>query len=132
MKIVDPTSVPAREFGRSPDDVDQLLRSYFQEETPKSWPAFAGEPTPAARQPWASTAHSKRSLLRSRLVLAASIVLILMSAWWLGGRFSITESSTLPSATGTVIGAKERQNKARIPKVLPEEKRNDSPGRSHP
>jgi hypothetical protein len=133
MKIVDPTSVPVREFGRSPDDVDQLLRSFFQEEMPRSWPAFAGGLTPADQQPQLPAANRHQSPFRSRFVLAASVAILLIGTWWLGGRFSTPESPTSPSAPGKVIGAKERRNNATAPKMVPDAKlKKNSTSHSHP
>jgi hypothetical protein len=126
MKSVGPTVVPIREFGRSPGDLDQMLRAFFQQELPKSWPAFAGELATGIRQPGVSAVNSKWSLFRSRMALAASITLILVSTWWLGGRFAATESPMATSGPGKVIGAKERQTRRAAPRIVPDKPAKES------
>ncbi|HEV3255570.1 MAG TPA: hypothetical protein VG013_01695 [Gemmataceae bacterium] len=78
MNVIDRPPVDAR-HSRDPDDVDQLLRTFFQEEVPDPWPAL--EPPPPARpgqKPW--------SLFRSRFALAASVALLLAGGLVLSGK----------------------------------------------
>jgi hypothetical protein len=74
----------------SGDELDTLLRSFFQSELPHPWPALSlpeaeeqGRPvvplTPAAAHPWVP-AHS-------RLALAASVGLLLAGTWFLAEQF---------------------------------------------
>ncbi len=78
--VTPPTIVP--NSGRPPeDDLDGLLRSYFQAELPDPWPSFEA-PAPRngvlpLRRPVAPNAN----LWRSRLALAASILLLLATAF---------------------------------------------------
>jgi len=77
-----PLDLPGRD--RSGDDLDGLLRAYYQAKMPHPWPVCPQPPLrnvlPAVRSRW--------TLARSRLALAASIGLLLASLWALAGRFT--------------------------------------------
>jgi len=76
MNLVDrPLPRPSHD----PDDVDQLLRTFFHEEVPNPWPAVEPPPRPA-RQGW-----TRWSLLRSRFTLAASVALLLTAGLLVAG-----------------------------------------------
>lgn len=64
--------------GRNPEDLDQLLRSFFRSEMPDPWPTLQA---PAVENP--TPTWWVRS--RSRLVLAASVALLLIGSWFLTG-----------------------------------------------
>ncbi|MBL8797324.1 MAG: hypothetical protein JNM56_25710 [Planctomycetia bacterium] len=64
--------------GRTPDDLDGLLRSFFRSEMPDPWPTMKA---PAAETP--TLGWWSRS--RSRLALAASVALLLIGSWLLSG-----------------------------------------------
>jgi hypothetical protein len=82
---------PVERAGKGPgDELDTLLRAFFQSKLPHPWPAPAlpaaeeqGRPvvplTPAAAHPWVP--------VRSRLALAASVGLLLAGSWFLAEQF---------------------------------------------
>ncbi|MCS6850384.1 MAG: hypothetical protein NZ700_04360 [Gemmataceae bacterium] len=68
----------ARDHNWSPEDLDALLRSFFQAEMPHPWPPLA---LPAERrQP------SRGPLVRGRWLLAASLALLLGGTWFLSAK----------------------------------------------
>jgi hypothetical protein len=101
--VTPPTIVP--NSGRPPeDDLDGLLREYFHAELPDPWPSFEA-PAPRngilpLRRPVAPNAN----LWRSRLALAASILLLLATAFFvasgLGGKSAPQGSKLNDALTG--------------------------------
>src|SRR5262245_21152254 len=88
---------PSRRIEDTPsgvDDLDALLRAYFQAERPDPWPSA---PLPEAR----SAAGTRRqSMARSRLALAASIALLCAGPWFIGTAFQGGDPGAGPSSTG--------------------------------
>src|SRR4051812_9136876 len=66
-------------------DVDQLLRAYFQRQMPDPWPAF--EPPARRTLPFRPAAPRRRFVLGSKLALAASVALLMVCGWLLSGAF---------------------------------------------
>jgi len=113
---------PKIEIRNPKRDVDELLRSFFRSEMPQPWPAFAEskiedrgsriEKLGVDVIPQSSILHAPSSILhprssmRSRLVLAASVALLLISSWWIGQKLSTHEPSVSPASNGKMIGAK--------------------------
>jgi hypothetical protein len=71
MNVINPPPVGPGRTGRTPDDLDGLLRDYFEAELPAPWPGFQ---PPAVRQP---APRPRWQRVRSRLSLAASVALLL-------------------------------------------------------
>jgi len=65
--------------GGAPDNLDVLLRTFFQAELPDPWPSLKApattlpEPVPAGKPRW--------SAVRSRLALAASVGVLMVGSW---------------------------------------------------
>lgn len=78
-------SFPVRSPARPDDDLDGLLRAFFQAELPRPWPALKAPPTP---HPAVAPLPVRRGLFRSRLALAASVALLVTGALTLPGRFA--------------------------------------------
>jgi hypothetical protein len=94
-----PPTIPG-DPGRPPENLDGLLRAFFQAEMPASWPApelpaesFRRPPRPAAR--WAMT--------RSRLALAASVALLVTPLFFFGSPRPAEPDAAAP---GRIIGQK--------------------------
>jgi hypothetical protein len=76
--------------GRSPDDLDRLLREFFRAEMPQPWPALAA---PVARangvvpSALAETPRGERHspAARSRITLAASVMVLAGACWLASG-----------------------------------------------
>ena len=72
MKLAPPLSTGDRP---APDELDALLRAYFRAEMPEPWPApplvAAAPTTPVA------VARAGRASVRSRLALAASVMVLI-------------------------------------------------------
>src|SRR5437773_4220640 len=86
MNVVNPPNTLPH-GGRPPeDDLDGLLRAYFRAEMPDPWPSFEA---PAPRNgvlPFRRPQQPRRfNLWRSRLALAASILLLIAGALFLLG-----------------------------------------------
>jgi len=78
------------------DELDNLLRAYFQAEMPNPWPALeigthaalADTEDPAASaEPVVRSPFLGGALARSRLALAASVALLVSGPLFLGGQF---------------------------------------------
>jgi hypothetical protein len=103
MRFSEPPTVDRAGTGRSGDELDTLLRAFFQSEMPHPWPALPVPETeersgpvvpltPAASHPWVP--------IHSRLALAASVGLLLAGSWFLAEQFQ-PGASEPPSATAT-------------------------------
>ncbi len=62
---------------KPPDQMDQLLRTFFQAQVPKPWP----ELTLPAEAP----VSGRRPLRYSRMALAASLLLLFIGQFWVSG-----------------------------------------------
>jgi hypothetical protein len=91
------------EGDHSANDLDGLLRDFFRTQMPEPWPQLS--PPPAL--PHAGQRH--RSLFRSRFVLAASLLILLLSQLFLSSRFGgdrradeggKTEATNRPASQG--------------------------------
>jgi hypothetical protein len=69
------------------DNLDNLLRAYFQAEMPNPWPSLEAPPRRLRVASPRPAAKSGGSLLRSRLALAASIALLVSGPLFLAGSF---------------------------------------------
>lgn len=78
-------NLAVRSPARPDDDLDGLLRAFFQAEMPHPWPALKA-PLPSRQT--APPAPPRRGLFRSRLALAASVTLLVTGALALPGRFA--------------------------------------------
>jgi hypothetical protein len=95
MTVVTPPNIVPNS-GRPPeDDLDGLLRAYFQAEMPDPWPSFEA---PAPRNgvlPFRRPQHTRRfNLWRSRLALAASILLLIAGALFLFGGSRMNDATS--------------------------------------
>jgi hypothetical protein len=85
MAVVTPPTIVPRSGPPPEDDLDGLLRAYFKAEMPDPWPSFEA---PAPRNgvlPLRGAKTSRFTLWRSRLALAASILLLIAGALFLIG-----------------------------------------------
>jgi hypothetical protein len=80
------------------DNLDNLLRAFFQAEMPNPWPSLEA-PTPRLRigPPAKPEVKPGRTLLRSRLALAASVALLIAVPWFLGDKLTDTVGSIPPA-----------------------------------
>lgn len=101
MTVVNPPPIVPNS-GRPPeDDLDGLLRSFYHAEMPAPWPSFTA---PAARDgvpPRAQTVY-RFALWRSRLALAASILLLIAGTLFLFGGSDTNRDAGSPSLNGTI------------------------------
>jgi len=91
MNRVAPSPVPPGE------DLDVLLGAFFKGEMPAPWPAF--QPPVRARtlpMPARPPAGPYRFAPGSRFSLVASVAVLLLAAWMLGGKFSSPPGAPLP------------------------------------
>lgn len=80
------------------DELDPLLSAYFKAQLPAPWPAFE-PPAPPRTLLLSRPARRVVPVLSSRLVLAASVALVLLGFWLLpGGTRPVDGSLTLPAA----------------------------------
>jgi hypothetical protein len=114
-------------------DLDKLLHDFFRSEMPQPWPdvaelkidlrsARAESVAPQRALPVNADVFTSnlylRSSSRSRLVLAASVAILLIGSWWLGQRFSANSSDSSPSTSGKLIGQKQ-PGKSKSPRPSP-------------
>lgn len=100
MNFLEPSSTGSGRFDRPPENIDGLLRAFFQAEVPSPWPEMTA-PVSAA----AATAPAKprvRSLVRSRLALAASIALLAIGPWLVAGKFQTVRKTDPGPGVGDV------------------------------
>src|SRR5262249_40965514 len=82
------------------DDLDGLLREFYRAEMPQPWPKFRA-PAPRVRlAPAAPPASGYSARFRSLLALAASVALIALGAWWLGGSPTNPVAPSAPNIGG--------------------------------
>jgi hypothetical protein len=110
MRFSEPPTVD-RGGTASGDELDTLLRAFFQSEMPQPWPALSlpeteeqARPvvplTPATAHPWVP--------VHSRLALAASVGLLLAGSWFLAEQFQTGDSGAQPpSPPGLLTGNKD-------------------------
>lgn len=98
--VTPPTIVP--NSGRPPeDDLDGLLRDFFKAEMPKPWPAFTAPAPSNSVTPLRRNKTARLTLWRSRLALAAAILLLIAGTLFLSGRPASKDS---PAPAGPGIG----------------------------
>jgi len=97
-------------------DLDAVLKSYFQSELPPAWP----ELNPAIQDSPLDERMSRRSRspIRSRSILAASIVMLLLGQLWLSGAFSSLSLTRFDRDPGR-IEATKRNSETRSRQGLP-------------
>jgi len=98
------TPVDPRCREHQPGDLDQTLRAFLQSEMPDPWPAFK---PPAEPHNGLIRLPARRALFRSRFVLAASVLLLLLGHLTLSGMFS----DYVPTAANRDPGKKEATNR---------------------
>jgi len=74
---------------RPPEDLDGLLRKFFRAEVPDPWPALQLRAEQASSLK--RTAPSRKRLSRSRMALAASLLLMLICHFWMSGFYRNAE-----------------------------------------
>ncbi len=109
------------------DELDVLLGNFFKGEMPQPWPALQPPESPrllslngraVSFRPSSSRSPARRMLL-SRIALAASVALLLIAGWFLGGAFNQSHSPALPS-----LHNGDAKRDVRFPPVVP-----DAPGK---
>jgi hypothetical protein len=98
MKSLQQSAVEPRVGDRSPDDVDGLLRVFFRAQVPKPWPVLK-PPATKSRQEGVAAPRGL-SLLRSRIALAASLLILLFGQLFISGMFSDYAHSTADGDRG--------------------------------
>jgi hypothetical protein len=77
--------IAADDLTPAEQEAERLLTAFFEHEVPQPWPAF--EP-PARTLPFRPAApRRRRSLLGSKVALAASVALLMACGWLLSGGF---------------------------------------------
>lgn len=79
------------------DDLDNLLRAFFQAEMPTPWPTAPEPPVKPLVLPARPAASRLSTLTRSRLALAASVALLISGPLFLAGKLQDT-----PDVSGRV------------------------------
>jgi hypothetical protein len=92
---------------RPDDEIDRLLRAFYRAELPSPWPELKLPALPAARP------AVRRSLLPSRLALAASVLLLVLGSWLLADSFRGYPLRTVEPGTETGTARRLRFRDAR-------------------
>jgi hypothetical protein len=103
-------------MGRPADDVDGLLREFFQSEMPDPWPALR---TPARVTLSFDRPSSWRRRFRSSLALAASLLVLALGLGLLSGKFSDQSSSGIDGKMPTGMHDKDKPHH---PDIRPDKK----------
>ncbi len=74
------------ELERAPNEFDGLLRAFFRAQVPEPWPALKPPATLSLRGEGAPA--RRPSLFRSRFILAASLLILLLSQLFVSKMFS--------------------------------------------
>lgn len=85
MSSLQPPLVGPREPDRSPADFDGLIHGFFRAQMPDPWPVLRAPATPAV--PSEGARLRRRSLFRSRVALAASLLILLAGQFCVSGMF---------------------------------------------
>jgi hypothetical protein len=99
MNTIQRPPVSAGEREQLPDDFDRLLRAFFDAERPAPWPVLkppAERPSPLARP-----TTRRRTLLGSRVALAASLLILLAGPFYLSSRFAELTPAAVDADSGT-------------------------------
>jgi hypothetical protein len=96
--------------GSNGDNLDHLLRAFFRAEMPEPWPD-------APARPLAFRPARRRGLVRSRLALAASVLLLLVGQWLLAGSFP---GFATPSSETAVTDPVARKNQVTEDPMMPD------------
>jgi len=75
-----------RELDRPSNDLDGLIRAFFRAQIPEPWPVLKPPAPPSLREESATV--RRRTLLRSRFALAASLLILLIGQFFVSGMFS--------------------------------------------
>jgi negative regulator of sigma E activity len=82
MSLLSPPPVQ-RGGAQPPDDIDQLLRTFYKTQLPEPWPALAAPRRTVA--PVAGRSARGWPLMRSRMAVAASVALLAIGSLLLAG-----------------------------------------------
>jgi hypothetical protein len=110
-------------------DLDAVLKNYFQNELPSAWPEL--NPTTQNLRLDDRISRRSRSPIRSRGVLAASIVVLLLGQLWLSGAFSSLSLTRFDHDPGR-IEATKRNSQTRPRQGLPAAPKSKSTSRLSP
>jgi hypothetical protein len=84
MSSLQPPLVGPRQPDRSPTDLDGLIHRFFRTQMPEPWPVLKPPAMPAVLTE--AALFRRRSLFRSRLTLAASLVILLFGQFFVSSR----------------------------------------------
>jgi hypothetical protein len=107
--------------GRTPDDLDGVLRAFFRSEMPEPWPTL----TPPANNPRKAQRPVRRTSfsVSSRLSLAAAVALFVTGYLALASRFPLESNDSGPgvSSLHSTLGSKDaaRLRKKVVPQLPP-------------
>jgi hypothetical protein len=104
MSRINPNSLRLRPTGGGPEDLDVLLRDFFQSEMPQPWPELRA---PVERTP--TRAATRWTSMRSRLALAASVGLLMVGSWALSARLPEYGAVSIEPAHKSVGNANENR-----------------------
>jgi hypothetical protein len=100
------------------DGLDNLLRSFYKAQLPDPWPSCEAPPDRRVLFPLSPAARRRQPLLRSRLALAASVVLLVAGGeWLLHGAFqpAAVTPPALTEAPGPQPSHPSADNRDRLP-----------------
>jgi hypothetical protein len=102
MNVIDRPPEGPHRANEGPDELDGLLRAFFQAEMPHPWPGVVPPALPMrpAARPW--------PLFRSRSVLAASVAALLLGSLSLSSAFQGSEAPNPAVKSDKTVGARER------------------------
>jgi len=84
----------------SPEPIDNLLRGFFRAEMPEPWPTLS-RPEPRILPFVRPQRASRFASTRSRLALAASVAVLLVTSWFVSGALRSNEATNGSVVPGT-------------------------------
>jgi hypothetical protein len=113
-----------RELDHAPTDLDGLIDRFFRAEMPEPWPVW--KPPATLPVPMGGGLLRRRSLFRSRLALAASLLILLIGQVFVAGMFPSYSRFAAVSERGKTEAT---HRKVRIPKPASDFKKTEE---THP
>ena len=121
MSSLQPPLVGPREPDHSPANLDGLIHRFFRAQMPEPWPVLKPPATPSV--PTESALLRRRSLFRSRLTLAASLLILLIGQFLVSG---MLPSSSRFATAGDRGKTEATHRKLRSPKPASDLKKTEA------
>jgi hypothetical protein len=128
MNSLQPSLSGPHDRDRLPNDLDGLLRAFFRAQMPQPWPVPKPPATSSVRKE--RTAAGRRSLVRSRIALAACLLVLLLGQSFVSRMFSDSIHPVADDGRGNVEARRHGPPKPRIKESASPVKKTEATGQS--